>query len=92
MKLTLSKHLWRWAALAVAFFAVGFIVAQFLQPPANSQVIRGGKSLFHDSTPRQAVDQNILKKPEATYTAIIIAVIIISALVGYGYYREKRKK
>jgi uncharacterized membrane protein len=87
MSIKLPKNFFRWLIIAGICFVVGFIVAQLFMTP-TAVVIEGGESVSGDG---QSPPEQVLKKSEPSYLGILIALSIIAALIGFGYYRERRK-
>jgi hypothetical protein len=88
MSIKLPKNVIRWLIIAGICFAVGFIVAQLFMTPTVS-VVAGGESITASG---QSPTEQVLKKSDPSYLGILIALGVIALLVGYGYFREKRKK
>jgi hypothetical protein len=90
MRLKLPKHFSRWVIFSICAFLVGFIIARLLIPsepgPATqSQSLIGGG-------PAQAQPDLLMEKRDISAIPIVVAVVILAALITYGYLREKKKK
>lgn len=84
MKFKLSKNVIRLVILGLVLFMVGFFAAKLLTPTREGEAT-GGSSDSGGLKPT-------IEKKEASYTAIIVIVGMVAAVVGYGYYRERKRK
>lgn len=92
MAYNLPKNWVRWVIFAVAMFFTGVIIAYLLMPsspgnPANTKVrltqVGGGQT-------QSSLD--IVEDNESPLGVILAAVAVIMVVVGYGYYREKKRR
>jgi hypothetical protein len=79
----------KWTIIAVSCFVVGLVLAQLFAPSPTHQEAAGGSSILGGGS---SATDNITEKESGGFTVIIVAVLIIGAIIGFGYYREKRKK
>lgn len=92
MKKKLSKPMnpvLKWTIIAAVCFVVGFIVAQTLAPKPTHQEAAGGSSLLGGGS---QASEKILENKSSGVMVIVAAVLIIAAIIGLGYFFEKRKK
>jgi len=91
MRIKLPPHFLRYVIIMLVFFVIGFIIARLLAP-APDAVSGGGTYSLVKEAGQASSGESIAEKPEPSYIGIIIALVVISFIVTYGYYREKRKK
>lgn len=84
MKRKLPKNLIRWIILCLILFMVGFFVAKLLTPSPAGE----GKG---ESSGGGGMKPKMEKRP-ANFTAILVILGVMAAALGYGYYREKKRK
>ncbi len=84
MKRKLPKNLLRWIILCLVVFIVGVFVAKLLTTSQAGE----GKG---ESSGGGGFKPKMEKRP-ANFTAILVILAIMAAALGYGYYREKRRK
>lgn len=82
MKFKFSKKIIRWVILFLVLFLVGFTVAKVLSS-TNAEDSSGVSS---DS------DKIVMVEKEVDYRAIIVIFTLIMAVLGFGYYKEKKKQ
>lgn len=92
MALKLPKNWVRWAIFAVAMFIAGVIIA-YLFLPSGPGAPTSTKVRLTQVNGAQAQSPLELVEEKGSPLGVILALVaIIMIIVGYGYYREKRKR
>jgi len=92
LSIKLPPHLKKWAWATIAALVIGFIIGYLFSsgtgPAAHQRTVNlttgGGQS--------QSDNQKLLEDEKSNYTIVIGGIILLVALVTYGYYKEKQKK
>jgi hypothetical protein len=84
MKFKLSKNVIRLVILGLVLFMVGFFAAKLVTPT------RGEKAT--DGSSGSGGFKPTIEKKETSYTIIIVIVALVAAVVGYGYFRERKRR
>ena len=84
MKRKLPKNLMRWIILCLIVFVVGLFVAKMLTP-SQAEDGKGKSSGGGGLKPK-------MEKKPVNVTAILVILGILAVALGYGYYREKKRR
>lgn len=84
MKRKLPKNLMRWIILCLIVFVIGLVVAKMLttSPAGEGKGKSSGGGGFKTK----------MEKKPVNVTAILVILGILAAALGYGYYREKKRR
>lgn len=79
----------KWTFIAVLCFIVGFIIAQTMSSKPSHQQAAGGSSFFGGGS---QPTEKIMENKNSGVMVIVGAIVIIAAIIGLGYFFDKRKK